>query len=102
MSIVYQTMLTIPPRIAVLSVGRADAADAAGLCARARALLARKDVAVLVCDVRHADPHPATVDALARLRLIARREGCRMRLRHARPELLELIGFMGLRDVLLG
>jgi hypothetical protein len=40
------------------------------------------------------------VDALARLQLAARRRGCVIRLRHASPELLELVDFMGLADVL--
>ena len=41
-----------------------------------------------------------TVDALARLQLAARRHGCQVRLRHASSELLELVTFMGLSDVL--
>jgi ABC-type transporter Mla MlaB component len=41
-----------------------------------------------------------TVDALARLQLGAQRSGCRVRLRNASSELLELVDFMGLRDVL--
>ena len=41
-----------------------------------------------------------TVDALARLQLAARRHGCQVRLRHASTELLELVAFMGLSDVL--
>ena len=41
-----------------------------------------------------------TVDALARLQLAAQRRGCQVRLRHASAELLELVAFMGLRDVL--
>jgi hypothetical protein len=40
------------------------------------------------------------VDALARLQLAARRTGCQVRLRNASTELLELVAFMGLRDVL--
>ena len=43
-----------------------------------------------------------TVDALARLQLAARRRGCCIRLYDASPELLELLDFMGLSDVLLG
>jgi ABC-type transporter Mla MlaB component len=41
-----------------------------------------------------------TVDALARLQLAARRHGCTVRLQNASSELLELVSFMGLRDVL--
>ena len=50
-----------------------------------------------VCDV---DPDAVTVDALARLQLAARRLSCRLLLRNASPELLELVAFMGLADVL--
>ena len=41
-----------------------------------------------------------SVDVLARLQLAARRLGLEMRLHHASDELQELIGFVGLRDVL--
>jgi hypothetical protein len=41
-----------------------------------------------------------TVDALARLQLAAHRRGCKVRLRGASSELVELVTFMGLRDVL--
>jgi hypothetical protein len=41
-----------------------------------------------------------TVDALARLQLAARRRGCQIRLRYASAELLDLVAFMGLADVL--
>jgi hypothetical protein len=50
-----------------------------------------------VCDV---DPDAVTVDALARLQLAAKRISCRLLLRNASPELLELVSFMGLSDVL--
>ena len=51
-------------------------------------------------DVRDVDPDAVTVDALARLQLAARRLSCRLLLRNASPELLELVAFMGLADVL--
>jgi ABC-type transporter Mla MlaB component len=41
-----------------------------------------------------------TVDALARLQLTARRSGARVRLRNASRELVELVDFMGLSEVL--
>ena len=41
-----------------------------------------------------------TVDALARLQLAARRSGLELRLRHVSDELLELITFVGLGEVL--
>jgi hypothetical protein len=41
-----------------------------------------------------------TVDALARPQLGASRNGCRVRLRNASRELLEVVALMGLADVL--
>ena len=52
------------------------------------------------CDVRSVDVDAVTVDALCRLQLAARRQGCQVRLRHASAELRELVTFMGLADVL--
>jgi len=40
------------------------------------------------------------VDALARLALVARRRGCAVRLCGASEELLALVAFLGLADVL--
>jgi ABC-type transporter Mla MlaB component len=56
---------------------------------------------VVLCDVSGATPDALTVDVLATLQLLARRRGCRVQLRHASRELLELIDFMGLEEVLL-
>jgi hypothetical protein len=42
----------------------------------------------------------ATVDRIARLELAARRCGCKLELSNANPYLLELIGFVGLDEVL--
>ncbi|HZQ79844.1 MAG TPA: hypothetical protein VFE55_21120 [Acidimicrobiia bacterium] len=47
-----------------------------------------------------AHPDPAVVDRLARLALTARRHGAAVHLRNAGPELLGLIEFVGLDDVL--
>jgi hypothetical protein len=54
----------------------------------------------VLCDLRDAAPNALTVDVLATLELLARRRGRRIGLRHASPELLELIAFMGLEEVL--
>ena len=74
--------------------------DLPGLCSRVCALLQESSPTVAVCDVSGIDPDAVTVDALARLQLAARRQGCRVRLRNASPALLELVAFMGLTDVL--
>lgn len=45
-------------------------------------------------------PTAATIDEIARLQLAARRHGCEVKLTNANPYLLELIGFLGLSEVL--
>ncbi len=75
-------------------------ADLPGLCDRVCALLTQSRADVVLCDVHGIEPDAVTVDALARLQLAARRLGCQVRLRGASDQLLELVDFMGLRDVL--
>ena len=55
---------------------------------------------VAVCDVHEVDPDAVTADALARLQLAAGRRDCQVRLRNASTDLLDLLLFMGLSDVL--
>jgi ABC-type transporter Mla MlaB component len=76
--------------------------DLPGLCDRVCGLLSSSRAEQVRCDVRGVVVDAVTVDALARLQLAARRQGCQVRLRHASKELLELVAFMGLRDVLPG
>jgi ABC-type transporter Mla MlaB component len=89
-----------PQTIAFAIRGPIGRADLPGLCTRVCALLEESDAGVVLCDVSGVDPDAVTVDALARLQLAARRHGCRVRLRNASEELLELLAFMALRDVL--
>jgi ABC-type transporter Mla MlaB component len=77
-------------------------ADLPGLCDRVCGLLEQSGPDVAYCDVAGIVPDAVTVDALARLQLAARRHGCRVRLCNATDELLELVAFMGLEDVLPG
>ena len=56
---------------------------------------------MLLLDLQRANPSAITVDALARLQLAARRLGLEIRLQNASPQLLELVEFMGLADVLV-
>jgi ABC-type transporter Mla MlaB component len=86
--------------IALAIHGPIARADLPGLCERVCALLEASDAAAAICDVRGVEPDAVTADALARLQLAARRHGCQARLRGASSELLELLSFMGLRDVL--
>jgi ABC-type transporter Mla MlaB component len=74
--------------------------DLPGLCDRVCALLEASGAPVALCRVDAVAPDAVTVDALARLQLAARRHDCQVRLRQASPELLELVAFMGLSDVL--
>jgi hypothetical protein len=62
--------------------------------------LNHNSMAVLVCDLTGVQATAATVDALARLALALKRQGARLQLRHASTELVELIAFMGLAEVL--
>ena len=81
--------LTLPAPIR-----RADVPD---LCDRARDLMTERLDQSLECDaagVSH--PDLRTVEALARVELIARRLGTSIRLRGASVELLELLAFCGL------
>jgi ABC-type transporter Mla MlaB component len=94
--------MATPPQgtIAFAIEGPITRADLPGLCNRVCALLERGDAGVVLCDVSGVDPDAVTVDALARLQLAARRHDCQVRLRHASDELLDLVAFMGLLDVL--
>jgi ABC-type transporter Mla MlaB component len=89
-----------PQTIAFAIDGPIARADLPGLCERICALLERSGADIALCDVSRVDPDCVTIDALARLQLTARRHGCQFRLRNASSELLELVTFMGLRDVL--
>ena len=94
-------MASIEPRTLAFAIrGPIRRADLPGLCARVCALLERSAAEVAFCDVAGIDPDLVTVDALARLQLGARRQGCVVRLRNASPELRELVAFMGLTAVL--
>lgn len=54
----------------------------------------------VACDVTHLRSDAVSVDALARLQLLAKRYGRQIRLRHAHKDLKQLIELMGLSAVL--
>jgi ABC-type transporter Mla MlaB component len=89
-----------PNAIEFAITGPIARADLAGLCRRVCSVLDESDAGIALCDVRGVGVDAVTVDALARLQLAARRHGSRVRLRHASAELLHLVAFMGLKDVL--
>jgi ABC-type transporter Mla MlaB component len=88
-------------RIATLTIrGPLARADLPGLIERTCALLDGSSPAVLRCELAAITPDAAAVDALARLALAARRRGSQVRLCGASEELIALVAFMGLADVL--
>jgi ABC-type transporter Mla MlaB component len=90
-----------PQPIAFAIAGPITRGDLPGLCDRVCGLLERSTADVALCDVSGVgNPDAVTIDALARLQLAAQRRGCQVRLRHASDELIALVAFMGLRDVL--
>lgn len=90
-----------PHRTVVFVVdGPLAPADVPGLCRRVRALMDQPGGTQVVCDVGAlVVPDGVAVDALARLQLAARRRGCRVALRHAPAELLELLALAGLTEI---
>jgi ABC-type transporter Mla MlaB component len=90
-----------PPTTIVFTIeGPITRADLPGLCDRVCGLLERSNAGIALCDVSGIYPDAVTVDALARLQLAAKRHGCQVRLRQATDDLLDLVAFMGLQDVL--
>ena len=75
-------------------------ADLPGLCDRVCALLSDSGAEVAICDVGGVGVDAVAVEAVARLQLAARRHACEIRLCSAAPELLDLVSFMGLTNVL--
>jgi hypothetical protein len=89
-----------PQTVAFAIRGPIERADLPGLCERVCSLLDLSGADFAVCDVHGVEPDAVTADALARLQLAAGRRGCQVRLRTASTDLLDLLLFMGLRDVL--
>jgi ABC-type transporter Mla MlaB component len=74
--------------------------DLPGLCDRVCTLLSANVGQLVDCDVDGVPSDAMTVEALARLQLAAQRTGCRIRLRNASADLVDLVDLMGLTDVL--
>ncbi|BBC33409.1 hypothetical protein SGFS_047030 [Streptomyces graminofaciens] len=84
------------PAVLVLA-GPLTRDEVAGLCDDVRALLDATGARAVVCDVGGIGPPGlATVDALARMQLAARRAGGRIRLRDPDPALRALLRLVGL------
>jgi ABC-type transporter Mla MlaB component len=96
-------MAASAPQTVVLAIdGPIARTDLPGLCDEVCALLERTGADIALCDVSEVEPDAVSVDALARIQLAARRRGCHARLQGASTELLELLAFIGLGDVLQG
>jgi ABC-type transporter Mla MlaB component len=93
-------MATAPESLAFAVRGPIARADLPGLCDRVCTLFASACAGTALCDVHDVEPDAVTVDALARLQLAAKRYGCKVRLRNASSDLLGLVAFMGLENVL--
>ena len=93
-------MASLRPSTVVFAIeGPIARGDLSGLCRRVRSVL-EEGAELALCDVSPlVQADAVAVDALARLQLLAGRLGCQVRLRDASGELVELLAFMGLRDV---
>jgi hypothetical protein len=72
------------------------------LCTGLREQLTTGAVVAVVCHVEHAVGDLATVDAVARLALVARRAGVAFSLDSPGAELSSVLGLVGLRAALAG
>lgn len=75
-------------------------ADVRALCEQLSAVMSKCAADIVVCDVHALPPNARALEALARLQLTARRAKRRIRLERPRPELLQLLDFAGLADVI--
>ena len=92
------------PQVAFVVRGPISRDDLPGLSDRVCALFGSlgEDAGLVVhCEVSSVAPDAVTIEALARLKLVAQRAGCTVRLRHASEELISLVAFLGLGDVLV-
>jgi anti-anti-sigma regulatory factor len=89
-----------PHTIVLVFDGHVDCADVPSLCGCVTAILEGSGAEVALCDVGGLTADAVAVDALARIRLAARRLGREVRLRDASDELRQLLAFTGLAEVL--
>jgi hypothetical protein len=75
-------------------------ADMPALCERARVLFGDAPTGRVICRAGGLHPELATVEALARLGLLARQVGLEIRFEGASPALRELVRLVGLSEVL--
>jgi hypothetical protein len=86
-----------PSTVTVYAMRPVTRAEIPALCADLAERLRGRGAGVVICDVAAVgEPDVVTVEALARLRLTARRHGCALHVCGADPRLLTLLGFLGL------
>jgi hypothetical protein len=74
--------------------------DIRGLCTRIHRVVEEAKADAVICDVTNASPDVVTVEVLALLQLTAHRHGYRIWLGGASSDLLDLITFLGLEEVM--
>ncbi|MEW2381434.1 STAS domain-containing protein [Micromonospora sp. NPDC047707] len=89
-----------PPAISFAVGATLTRADIPARCDDLAEVLRGNDGGVVVCDVSRARPDVVTIEALARLRVTARRHGWRLVVSGAGAGLLELADLLGLTDAL--
>jgi ABC-type transporter Mla MlaB component len=85
-----------PSTIDVAVAGPIARADVPVISGHVAALLEQTGAQVARCDVRTLAANAATVDALARIQLAAKRMGRQVVLRHVGDDLRDLLAFSGL------
>ena len=88
------------PALLVIAGPVAGREDVRALCEQLDAVMASCAAETVICDVDALPPDARALEALARLQLTARRAHRRIRLQRARPELLQLLHFAGLAEVI--
>jgi ABC-type transporter Mla MlaB component len=90
----------VPRAVSLRISGPLERAALPALFERTCALLEAEDAQIVRCEVAGVEADVVTIDALARVALAARRRGCGVRLCGASEELLTLVAFLGLADLL--
>jgi ABC-type transporter Mla MlaB component len=90
----------VPRAVSLRISGPLERAALPALFARTCALLEAEDAQIVRCEVAGVEADAVAIDALARVALAARRRGCGVRLCGASEELLALVAFLGLADLL--
>lgn len=88
--------------ISIVVRGPIARSDLPGLCDHVAELIEVSGATIARCDLCRVAPDAVSVDALARIRLVAREHGCAVKVDGVPAHLSDLIAFMGLQEVLLG